>query len=133
MDEKGRWIEKSELKAFSDNVKELEVRPSSFDGTIQLRETVPAEVFLDHEWESVYQLSNVDLAEAIGNDIYVFAFSYRGGTTCNNGFLLRTDAGLFLFSGSKIEYSMLTLSQEATIDDYDDSEEDIDEFDFSMM
>ena len=134
VDDDGRWVDKSELKAYGENGQELEFVPSSFDDTIRLHETVPAEVFLDHEWDSVYQLANADLAEAVGNDIYIFPFSYKGGTTRNDGFLMRTDAGLFLFSGSKLDYPMVTLAQETVIDDFEeDLEEDLDELDFSMM
>jgi hypothetical protein len=47
---------------------------------------------------------------------------------------MRTEAGLFLFSGSKLDYPMITLAEETVIDDFeDDVEEDIDELDFSMM
>jgi len=125
----------SDLKACdSESGKELRIVASSFDAPIALRETVPAEEFLDHEWDSVYQLTNTDLADAVGDDIYIFPFSYRGGSTCNDGFLMRTEAGLFLFSGSKLDYPMITLAEETIIDDFeDDVEEDIDELDFSMM
>jgi len=135
VDDEGRWVEKSELKACdSESGKELQTVASSFDAPITLRETVPAEVFLDHEWDSVYQLANTDLADAVGDNIYIFPFSYRGGSTCNDGFLMRTEAGLFLFSGSKLDYPMITLAEETVIDDFeDDVEEDIDELDFSMM
>ena len=134
VDDEGRWVEKSELTAYGENGQVLAVVPSSFDSTIELRETVPAEEFLDHEWDSVYQLANTELADAVGDDIFVFPFSYKGGTTRNDGFLMRTDAGLFLFSGSKLDYPLVTLAQETVIDDFeDDLEEDIDELDFSMM
>ena len=134
VDDEGRWVDKSELTAYGENGQALAVVPSSFDSTIELHETVPAEEFLDHEWDSVYQLANTELADAVGDDIYVFPFSYKGGTTRNDGFLMRTDAGLFLFSGSKLDYPLVTLAQETVIDDFeDDLEEDIDELDFSMM
>ena len=126
VDDEGRWVD--------ENGMELKVVPSSFDAPIALHETVPAEEFLDHEWDSVYQLANTDLADAVGDDIYIFPFSYRGGSTCNDGFLMRTEAGLFLFSGSKLDYPMITLAEETIIDDFEDEvEEDIDELDFSMM
>ena len=135
VDDEGLWVEKSDLKACdSESGKELRIVASSFDAPIALRETVPAEEFLDHEWDSVYQLTNTDLADAVGDDIYIFPFSYRGGSTCNDGFLMRTEAGLFLFSGSKLDYLMITLAEETIIDDFEDEvEEDIDELDFSMM
>ena len=70
---------------------------SSFDSPIELKQKATAEEFLDNDWESVYQLVNADLAAAVGNDIYKFDISYRGGTNHNDGYLMNTPGGLFLF------------------------------------
>jgi hypothetical protein len=79
-------------------------------------------------------LENADLANAVADNIYTFPFCYRGGATCNDGFLLRTENGLFLFSGSKLDYPMITLAEETVINDFEENpEEDIDELDFSMI
>lgn len=73
----GKWIEKSELTAYSeDGTEVLPVLPSSFDAPIELKEKASIEEFLDNDWESIYQLSNDELAAAIGDDIYKFEFSY---------------------------------------------------------
>ena len=135
VDEKGRWLDKSELKAFSeDGTEELPVLPSSFDAPIELKTKATKEEFLDNDWESVYQLVNPDLAAAIGNDIYKFEFSYRGGVNHNDAYLMNTPGGLFLFAGDKQEFQMLSLADETTIDDTEEPvEESIDELDFSMF
>lgn len=135
VDEKGCWVERSDLKACDgESGKELEIIPSSFDAPIPLQETVPSEEFLDHEWDSVYQLANDDLANAIGDNIYTFPFCYRGGSTCNDGFLMCNENGLFLFSGSKLDYPMITLAEETIINDFEeDTDVDFDELDFSMI
>ena len=74
--EDGRWLEKSELIAYSEDGKEaLPLLPSSFDAPIELKQKATAEEFLDNDWESVYQLVNADLATAVGDDIYKFEFS----------------------------------------------------------
>lgn len=134
VDSEGRWVEKSELTAFSeDGEQELPVLPSSFDAPIELGQKATAEEFLDNDWESVYQLENPDLAAAVGEDIFKFEFSYRGGTNHNDSYLLNTPGGLFLFAGDKQEFPLVSLAEETTIDDNEEPEEEIDELDFSMF
>jgi len=134
VDSNGRWIDKSELIAFSeDGENRLPVLPSSFDVPIELNTKATIEEFLDNDWESVYQLVNSDLAAAVNDDIYKFEFSYRGGTNHNDAYLLNTPGGLFLFAGDKQEFPLVSLAEETTIDDNEEPEEEIDELDFSMF
>lgn len=135
VDDDGRWVEKSALVAYSEDGSEvLPVLPSSFDAPIELKVKATAEEFLDNDWESVYQLVNTDLATAVGDDIYKFEFSYRGGTNHNDGYLINTPGGLFLFAGDKQEFPLVSLAEETTIDDTEEPvEEEIDELDFSMF
>ena len=135
VDDDGRWVEKSALVAYSEDGSEvLPVLPSSFDAPIDLKKRATVEEFLDNDWESVYQLVNDDLAEAIGDKIYKFDFSYRGGTNHNDGYLINTPSGLFLFTGDKQEFPLVSLAEETTIDDTEEPvEEEIDELDFSMF
>jgi hypothetical protein len=133
VDEEGRWLDKSELVAFGEDGKLLPEIPSSFDSPIELGPKATTEEFLDNDWESVYQLVNEELAEAIGNDIYKFEFSFRAGVNHNDAYLLNTPGGLFLFAGDKQEFPLLTLADETTIDDNEEPEEEIDELDFSML
>lgn len=135
VNEEGRWIEKSELIAYDEEgSKVLPTLPSSFDAPIELKEKATAEEFLDNDWESVYQLVNAELATAMGDDIYKFDFSYRGGTNHNDGYLINTPGGLFLFAGDKQEFPLVSLAEETTIDDTEEPvEEEIDELDFSMF
>lgn len=135
VDDGGRWVEKSELVAYSEDGSEvLPVLPSSFDAPIELKEKATTEEFLDNDWESVYQLVNPDLAAAVGDDIYKFDFCYRGGTNHNDAYLMATPAGLFLFAGDRQEFPLVSLAEETTIDDTEEPvEEEIDELDFSMF
>lgn len=136
VDSNGRWVEKSELTAYSaDGTEALPVVPSSFDAPIELSAKATPEEFLDNDWESVYQLTNPDLAAAVGNDIYKFEFSYRGGNNLNDAYLMNTPGGLFLFAGDKQEFPLVSLAEETTIDDNEPVEEEasIDELDFSMF
>ena len=133
--EDGRWVEKGELTAYSEDGQEvLPTYASSFDAPIELKCKATTEEFLDNDWESVYQLVNADLATAVGDDIYKFDFSYRGGTNHNDGYLINTPGGLFLFAGDKQEFPLVSLAEETTIDDTEEPvEEEIDELDFSMF
>ena len=134
VDDNGRWVEKSALVAYSEDGSEvLPVLPSSFDAPIELKEKATTEEFLDNDWESVYQLVNPDLATAVGDDIYKFDFNYRASTNHNDGYLINTPAGLFLFAGDRQEFPLVSLAEETTIDDTEEPEEEIDELDFSMF
>lgn len=134
VDSTGRWIDKSELIAYNENGEnKLPVLVSSFDAPIELNTKATIEEFLDNDWESVYQLVNADLAAVVGEDIYKFEFSYRGGTNHNDAYLLNTPEGLFLFAGDKQEFPLVSLEEETTIDDNEEPEEEIDELDFSMF
>ena len=133
VDECGRWIEKSSLVAYGEDGAPLPMVPSSFDVPITLTETATEEEFLDNEWDSVYQLAAPALAEAVGDLIYKFDFSYRGGTSHSDAYLMNTPNGLFLFTGNRQEFPLLTLAEETVIDDNEETEEEIDELDFGMF
>ena len=134
IDDEGRWVEKSELTAYGeDGQTVLEVFPSSFDAPIELKKKATMEEFLDNDWEAVYQLVNADLAAAVGDDIYKFDFNYRASTNHNDGYLINTPTGLFLFAGDRQEFPLVSLAEETTIDDTEEPEEEINELDFSMF
>ena len=135
VDSEGRWVKKSELTAYAEDGQEvLPVLPSSFDAPIELNTKATTVEFLDNDWESVYQLVNADLAAAVGNDIYKFEFNYTKGTNHNDGYLINTPGGLFLFAGDRQEFPLISLAEETTIDDTEETEEEsIDELDFSMF
>lgn len=83
----GRWLEKEDLIAYSeDGAEVLPILPSAFDVPIDLTEKVSISEFLDNDWKSIYQIDNPELATVVGDDIFKFEFSYRGGTNHNDGF-----------------------------------------------
>lgn len=134
IDETGKWINKSELKACDPEGNELPTYASSFDAPIELGATVTIEEFLDNDWESIYQISNPELAAAVGEKIYKFEFFYRAGINHNDGYLINTPGGLFLFAGDRQEFQMVALADETVIDDLEEEvEEEIDDLDFSMF
>ena len=134
VDEDGIIVKKSDLVAFDAEGKELEAVPSSFDSPIELTKTATNEEFLDHEWASVYQIQNPELAVGVGTQVFTFPFSYSGGTTLQEGFLMNCPAGLFLFAGSPVDFTPVALGEEAVIDDTEEEVvDDIDDLDFSMI
>lgn len=134
VDENGFIVKKSDLIAYDADGKELQTVPSSFDSPIDLTRNATDEEFLDHEWTSVYQIQNSDLATAVGPHIYSFPFSYSGGTTLQDGFLMNSPAGLFLFAGTPVDFSPVSLNEEAVIDESEEEVvDDIDDLDFSMI
>ena len=134
VDSDGRWIDKSELIAYSeDGENKLPILPSSFDAPIELNAKATIEEFLDNDWESVYQLVNPELAAAVDEDRFKFDFIFRGGTNHNDAYLLNTPEGLFLFAGDKQEFPLVSLAEETAIDDNEEPGEEIDELDFSMF
>lgn len=134
VDETGLIVKKGDLIAFDADGKALENYPSSFEAPIELMQTVTEEQFLDHEWASVYQIPNAELASAVGTRIFTFPFSYSGGTALQEGFLMNCPAGLFLFAGTPVDFAPVSLAEEAVIDESEEEViEDIDELDFSMI
>lgn len=132
LDEDGNTVERSEMILVDADGNIPENFPSSFDAPVMLEHTVSEEEFLDHLWKGVYQIDNADLAAAAENKIYAFPFSYRGGHTCDEGFLLAADGKCFLFYGEKIDFPFLNAPDSGVLDDVEDSCDDND-FEFDMM
>ena len=132
LDEDGNTIERSEMILVDANGNPPANFPSSFDFPILLEHTVSEEEFLDHLWKGVYQIDNADLAAAAENKIYAFPFSYRGGHTCDEGFLLAADGKCFLFYGEKTDFPFLNAPDSGVLDDVEESCDDND-FEFDMM
>lgn len=135
--EDGNWMEKSELQAMHADGSVAEAIPSSFEGEINLNRKVEVEKLMDCIVTSVYQLEGDgagDLAKAIGTDIYMFPFSYRGGYDASDGFLLSNGTTPFIFVGTEAQFEMIGLEEQAVVDEPDDEVEmEEDELDFSMF
>lgn len=133
----GNWMEKDELQAVYPDGSVAEAIASSFDADIVLDHKVTAETLLDHVISSVYQLAGdevTQLAAALGNDIYSFPFSYRGGYESANGFLLSNGTVPFIFVGAEAQFEYIGLEEQAVLDEPEDEVEiEEDELDFSMF
>ena len=132
LDEEGNTVERNEMILVDANGNPPEYFPSSFDAPVMLEQTVNEEDFLDHLWKGVYQIKNTELATVVGEKIYAFPFSYRGGHTCDEGFLLAANGECFLFYGEKLEFPFLNAPDSGVLDDVEESCED-DDFEFDMM
>ena len=132
LDEEGNTVERSEMILVDANGNPPENFPSSFDAPVMLEQTVNEEDFLDHLWKGVYQIKNDELAAVVGEKIYAFPFSYRGGHTCDEGFLLAADGKCFLFYGEKTDFPFLNAPNSSVLDDGEENCDD-DDFEFDMM
>ena len=134
--EDGNWMEREELQAVHSDGSAAEAVPSSFDGDIHLNRKVEPECLLDRVISSVYQLggeSAASLAQAIGMDIYMFPFSYRGGYDAADGFLLGNGSTPFIFVGTEAQFEFVGLDEQVVLDESEEEVEMEDELDFSMF
>lgn len=135
--EDGNWMEKDELQAMHADGSVAEAIPSSFDGEITLNHKVEIEELMDCIVTSVYQLEGEgaeEFVKAIGNNIYKFPFSYRGGYDAADGFLLSNGTTPFIIVGTEAQFEMIGLEEQVAVDEPDDEVEmEEDELDFSMF
>ena len=123
LSEDGLWMERSELIAFDANGNMAQAVSSSFDTGIDLLEKTTVEDLLDHNLASVYQLLGEDsllLSSKIGNDIYKFAFSYRGGYELNTAFIITNGPNVFIIVGNDGNYDYIGLEQQGVLDTVED-------------
>lgn len=136
-DEDGNWVEKQTLIPVTADGTSLSRIPSSFDSEIDLTREATPEQLLDLNIQSVYQLTGVEttaLAEVLGDRIFTFDFSYRGGYECATAFLLSNQFGVFLLTGITGKYDYIGLDEAG---EFDGPEEELNiedgGLDFSMM
>jgi hypothetical protein len=129
------WVERNSLKAVKTDGSDAELVPSSYAGPVQLKDTVDCEEFFNHTIEAVYQLdATKELVAAIGDKVYTFTYSYRDSYEGSPAFLLAASGLLFMLTGYRTEYEMLSLEQAGAIDELEEEndDEEADELDFSM-
>lgn len=136
--EDGCWMDKAELTAVHADGTQAQVVASSFDAGINLDQKAPLEQLMDLIVTSAYQLSGDDaalLATAVGQDIYTFPFSYRGGYEASMAYLLVAHDTPFILVGEQAQFDYISLEEQGVLDDEDDDVLDIDEdeLDFGLM
>lgn len=138
--EAGSWIEKSDMMYVNEDGSPAELVPSSYDGEIELKETVSIEFLLEHNIASIYALqgeeNHPDFVKAIAENkgIFTFVFNYRADFEGDPAFVLENDGEVFILVGKKIEFEFIGLDGAGALDEEDAEKEEVeDEFDFAMM
>jgi len=140
LDNKGNWIDKSDMKYINEDGSDATLVPSSFDNPIDLHSTISPEYFLEHNITSIYSLQGEEnhpsFVKAIQEekDIFTFEFNYRADYEGDPAFVIENEGEIFILVGKKIEFEFLGLEDEGKLDNEDEETEEVeDEFDFSMM
>ena len=134
--EDGLWMERSELIAIDAYGNKVKAIPSSFDTGIDLMEKTSVEDMLDHNLASVYQMTGDEamlLSSNIGDDIYKFPFSYRGGYEQNTAFIITNCPNVFIVVGNDGGYDYIGLEQLGYLDTVEEEMSLEDEMDFAMF
>tara|TARA_B100000212_G_scaffold169907_1_gene127842 strand:- start:72 stop:680 length:609 start_codon:yes stop_codon:yes gene_type:complete len=138
VDNKGNWVDKSQMIYVNEEGNPADLVPSSFDEEIELNSSVSIEFLLEHNITSIYSLqgeeNHPDFVEAVAkhNQIFSFIFNYRADYEGDPAFLIENEGELFVLVGKKIEFEYIGLEGAGTIDEVNEDEME-DELDFSMM
>lgn len=136
-DNNGNWIDRSSLITVNADGSPAEVIPSSYSHTIELKDKVSEENFLDYSITDFYQLNTSnDLLKAIGKDIYTFEYTYLDSYDTTTAFIMMSDNTLFMLLGYENKFEMLCLGDCEISEEEDDSDYifiDDDDIDFSMF
>jgi hypothetical protein len=142
IDMKGKWVDKSDLKAVDLSGKPAVLSPSSFESPIMLENTVDIETFLDHLIDAVYIIEPADDIKAslikiiqAADGIFSFSFNYRPDYDPKTAFLIEAQNTIFMLAGTSSDFEYIGLEQMADLNVSED-EEDFsieDDLDFSMM
>ena len=138
VDNKGNWVDKSQMMYVNEEGNPADLVPSSFDEEIELNSSVSIEFLLEHNITSIYSLqgeeNHPDFVEAVAkhNQIFSFIFNYRADYEGDPAFLIENEGELFVLVGKKIECEYIGLEGAGTIDEVNEDEME-DELDFSMM
>jgi hypothetical protein len=137
----GTWIEKNQLRPVDPAGQTIQPVASSFSAPVPLAEQATVEDYLDCAVRAVYLMETTDditglVDELKQGTVYRFPYSYRGGLEPDLGFLLANAEGkVFCAIGkpAKVEFLGLAQAAPAVEDENEESEEEADAMDFSMM
>lgn len=136
LSEDGQWVSRDELIVLDGNGLEAKPVASSFDNVIELAEIVSLDDFLSMNIDTVYQLSGDGterIASIIGENIYGFDFSYRGGYQSSDACLLASGSDIFLLIGTKNEFPFVSIVEEGVLEEDNSDEVMEEEIDFNMF
>ena len=144
MNPSGEWVDRDELTPVDYDGNELETVPSSFDAPIDLEAEASIEEFLDHSVRLTYALKSDAgitpefMTRLQDGAIFKTHFSYRGGIDPDPAFIMQgEDETVWLLIGERSRVAYTQLEQAAVVeptqDEEDETDEDSDELDFSML
>lgn len=132
----GEWINRDELKTVDADGCEVKPVTSSFDEVIELGQPITLDEFLSMNIDSVYQLFGdeaQEMANIIGQDIYRFEFSYRGGYMTNDACLLANGENIFMLIGAAATFPFISICEQGVFDEENSEGEIEEEIDFNMF
>lgn len=129
----GAWVERSELVAVDAAGERLPLHPSSFDAPVPLTTPASPEDLLDCAITGVYQLdADAAFVDALGQSIFSFEYFFRAGHAGSQAFVLASGGVAYLLVGRPATFDLLGLETVAEALD-EESDDDLDDLDFSMM
>ena len=134
----GRWADKAQLRPVDLEGNPLTPVPSTLKAPIELSQRASIDEYLAHIVSSTYLLEGLGdelAAELRAGAIYTFPFSYRGGLTADQAFLLAgADGACWLAVGKRTQIHFVGLEEAAPVEEAEaESDEDDDSMDFGMM
>jgi len=117
----------------------LSAVPSSYAAPVPIEQTATVDEYLSHDIRAVYQLSSEAGLGALTSElkagkIFKFPYSFRGGLEPDAGFLLlAADGTPFLAIGSPTSLNFVGFEQTAGVAAEEETEEQDQALDFSMM
>ncbi len=134
----GEWADRSSLKIVRADGTPATLVPSSFNIVNKLSKKVGIDTYLNYNLTDFYELNDPDgaMAQAVGEDIYTFTYSYLDNYEGNTAFVLVAGGTLFLLIGQEIQLEMLCVGDCGDPNQDEDYTFDMDEeepLDFSMF
>lgn len=140
LSEKGRWVERSELETVGPDGKPAKLYTSSFGGVNILAEKIAPRQFLDYSITDFYVLSDAsaELTAAVGEDIYMFEYTYNDSYDPSPAFVMVADNVPYMLAGEKNAFEWLCFGDCETIEEEEEDDDRIiepgdEDIDFSMF
>ena len=142
VNEKGTSVDRTTLKAVSEDGDEIEPVPSSFNEPNDLK-NASIDDYLSQMFKSLYLITPGEedgdikylLDHLDGERMYTFPFSWRGGLDYDQAFVLGSNGDAFMVVGKPAEFEFVRLNQAAPLDTTGEEETEIsaDDIDFDLL
>ena len=142
VNETGTSVDRTTLKAVSEDGDEIEPVPSSFNEPNDLK-NASIDDYLSQMFKSLYLITPGEedgdikylLDHLDGERMYTFPFSWRGGLDYDQAFVLGSNGDAFMVVGKPAEFEFVRLNQAAPLDTTGEEETEIsaDDIDFDLL